>query len=119
MSEPDEQIFQTRQERRRGKVIVRASGEIDAVTVDQLSDGLDAAENRTKKPSPVVLDLSDITYLSSAGVAALVIHTRRYAEHGGTLRIVAAQPAVLRPISLTGADDALDVVPTLDQAVRA
>jgi anti-anti-sigma factor len=119
VSEPDEQLFQTRQERRRGKVIVRASGELDAVTVYQLSERLDAAESAVKKPFPVVLDLSDITYLSSAGVAALVIHTRRYAEHGGALRIVAAQPAVLRPITLTGADDALDVVPTLDQAVRA
>jgi anti-sigma B factor antagonist len=119
VSEPDEQLFQTSQERRRGKVIVHASGELDAVTVDQLSEGLDAAQNGTKKRSPVVLDLSEITYLSSAGVAALVIHTRRCAEHGGTLRIVAAQPAVLRPITLTGADDALDIVPTLEQAVRA
>ena len=115
MSEPDEQVFQTRQERRHGKVIVRASGELDAITVDRLSDGLEAA----KSTSRVVLDLSDVTYLSSAGVAALVIHTRRYAEHGGKLRIVAAQPAVLRPVTLTGADDALDIVPTLEQAVRA
>lgn len=119
MSEPDEQYFQTRQERRRGKVVVRASGELDAETVDQLSERLTAAENGITKPSPVVLDLSDITYLSSAGVAALVIHTRRLAEHGGKLRIVAAQPAVLRPITLTGADNALDIVPTVEQAVRA
>ena len=119
MSEPDEQPFQTRQEQRRGNVIVRASGDLDAVSVDRLTEGLDAAENAVEESAPVVLDLSDITYLSSAGVAALVIRTRRYAEHGGRLRIVAAQPAVLRPVALTGADDALDIVPTIEQAVRA
>jgi anti-sigma B factor antagonist len=117
VSEPDEQPFQTRQEQRRGNVIVRASGDLDAVSIDRLAEGLDAAENAVDEPSPVVLDMSDVTYLSSAGVAALVIHTRRHAEHGGKLRIVAAQPAVLRPVSLTGADDALDIVPTIEQAV--
>lgn len=116
MTEPDELAFQASQEQQGDTVVVRASGDLDAFSVDQLAEHLEAAEQAMTPPAPVLLDLSGVTYLSSAGVATLVLHTQRYAELGGRLCVVADQPAVLRPITLTGADAAIDVVPTLDEA---
>lgn len=119
MTESDEPAFQVSQEQRHGTVIVRASGELDAFSTDQLVKHLDAAAEATTPPAAVLVDLTGITYLSSAGIATLVLHTQRYAEHGRRLRVVADQPAVLRTIALTGADNAIDIVPTIEDATDA
>ncbi len=117
MTDTNEIPFWIRREDRPDAVIVRAGGELDAFTTDQLAKHLQEAEDAATPPAPVLLDLTDITYLSSAGVATLVIHAQRCADLDLRLRVVADQPAVLRPISLTGADEAIDIVPTLDDIV--
>jgi anti-anti-sigma factor len=115
VTESEAPEFQVRQEQQQDTVIVRASGELDAFSTDRLAEHLDAAAEATQEEA-VLLDLTGITYLSSAGVATLVLHTQRYAEHGRRLCVVADHPAVLRTIELTGADKAIVVVPTLDGA---
>ncbi len=115
MSEPEEPAFEASHEQEGDTVVVRASGELDAFSADQFAEHLTAAEELTT--ASVLVDLTGLTYLSSAGVATLVLHTQRYADNGRQLRVVADQPAVLRPIALTGADKAIEVVPTLDDAV--
>lgn len=117
VTDENEALFWVRREEQSDAVIVRAGGELDAFTVDQLTKHLQEAEDAVTPPAPVLLDLTDLTYLSSAGVAALVIHTQRCAERKTRLRVVADQPAVLRPITLTGADDTIHVVPTLEKAI--
>ena len=119
MTEPNEPPFQVHREQQRDAVIVRASGDLDAFSIDELAEHLAAAEATTTPPAPLLLDLTDVTYLSSAGIATLVIHTKRYAELGRHFRVVADQPAVLRPMALTGADEAIDIAPTLEQAIDA
>ncbi len=116
MTGSSEPVFEVRRERRDGAVVVRASGELDAFSTDRLAEHLEAAAGATTPPSAVLLDLTGTTYLSSAGVATLVLHTLRCAEQGRRLCVVADHPAVLRPIALTGADDTIDVVPTLEAA---
>jgi anti-sigma B factor antagonist len=117
VTDANEALFWVRQEEQADGVIVRAGGELDAFTVDQLTKHLREAEDAVTPPAPVLLDLTDLTYLSSAGVAAVVIHTQRCAELKTRLCVVADQPAVLRPITLTGADDTIDVAPTLKKAL--
>jgi anti-sigma B factor antagonist len=119
VSETNKALFWARREVRPDAVIVRAGGELDAFTVDQLAEHLQAAEDEVTPPAPVLLDLTGITYLSSAGVATLVTHARRCAELRSRLGVVADQPAVLRPITLTGADDIVDVARTVEDAMNA
>jgi anti-anti-sigma factor len=72
VAETNEALFWARREVRPDAVIVRAGGGLDAFTVDQLAEHLQAAEDVVTPPAPVLLDLTGITYLSSAGVATLV-----------------------------------------------
>jgi anti-anti-sigma factor len=97
-------------------VVVRAGGEFDAITAEQLDKHLVEAEDAVAPPEPVLLDLSEVTYLSSAGVATLIIHTQRCAQMGSRLCVVADQPAVVRPIVLCGADSLIDIAPTFEEA---
>lgn len=116
MTDTDEALFWARREVRPEAVVVRAGGELDAFTTDQLGEHLRAAED-VSPPAAVLLDLTEVTYLSSAGIATLVIHAEHCARTNRLFRVVADQPAVLRPIVLTGADHAIDIVPTLDDAM--
>lgn len=119
MTDTNEALFWARREDRQNAVIVRAGGELDAFTAEQLAKHLQEAEDAVTPPAPVLLDMTEITYLSSAGVATLVIHTGRCAELNSRLCVVADQPAVLRPITLTGADKIIAITPTLDKAIDA
>ncbi|MFL6124997.1 STAS domain-containing protein [Actinophytocola sp.] len=117
VTDTNEALFWVRREQHPDAVVVRAGGELDAFTVDQLTKQLREAEDAVTPAAPVLLDLTGITYLSSAGVATLVIHTQRCTELNSRLCVIANQPAVLRPIALTGADNNINVAPTLEKAM--
>jgi anti-sigma B factor antagonist len=100
---------------RPGVVVIQAVGEIDMLTTPLLQaevdrqlagDGLDA----------VLIDLREVSFLASAGLAALVDAHRRTAERGVRLRVIGASRAVVRPIRATGLDDLLDIHEETDTA---
>jgi len=49
--------------------IVHADGEIDLANIDQFIEALDEAAE--KSPTGFIIDLSDVTYIDSAGVQAI------------------------------------------------
>jgi anti-sigma B factor antagonist len=88
-------------------VVVRAVGEVDMLTAPRLSRQLDLAEAIVVPPAPVVLDLTGVTFLASAGLCLLLAHHQRCAELGSRLAIVPGGRAVTRPLKLTGLDGLL------------
>lgn len=94
-------------------VVVTCAGELDLATVDALTDALDRV--RRSDPTPVVIDLSAVTYLGSTGLNELV---RAYKCLGRSrLRVVTARPETLRLLRITGLDEVLVVLPTLNEAM--
>ncbi|HYQ64556.1 STAS domain-containing protein [Actinophytocola sp.] len=92
-------------------VVVRAVGEVDMLTAPRLSRQLDLAEAIVVPPAPVVLDLTGLTFLASAGLSLLLAHDKRCTELGSSLAIVPGGRAVTRPLKLTGLDKLLTVTP--------
>lgn len=92
-------------------VLVRAGGELDILTAPRLSQQLDRAEAIVVPPAPVVLDLTGLTFLGSAGLSVLMAHHERCLALGSQLRIVPGGRAVTRPLNMTGLDRVLSVVP--------
>jgi anti-anti-sigma factor len=101
-----------------GRVIVHAAGEIDLTSASKLDELLD---DIAVPPAPgrVVLDLTPVTFLSSAGLSLLVKNDQRFRDAGGTLHVVTGNRTVARAISMTGLADMLTLFDTLDEAVRA
>lgn len=83
-----------------GVVVVRIGGEIDVATVPRLAElirqRLTAAALQT-----VVLDLSAVSFASSAAVE-LLLHVQRRAEHRGVGLLVVTGGVVLRLLVITG-----------------
>ncbi|WP_232666022.1 STAS domain-containing protein [Pseudonocardia sp. TRM90224] len=88
-------------------IVLRPVGEIDMVTVDTLRDRLTAELGRRQH---VVLDCSDVQFLSSGGIQALVEAHRQAQAAGAALHIAgAASRVVARPLEITGVDTVLTI----------
>ena len=83
---------------------VLAEGEVDIASVDELTAALLAAE-QTDVPQ-IVLDLSGVTFLDSAGVLMLLQANTRSRAKGERLRVLTS-PAVDRVIDLCQLRDKL------------
>lgn len=100
-------------------IVVRAAGEMDQISVGALEIELRTAIAIATPPFPVVADLSGLTFFGSAGLNEMLRQQRRATAAGVPLRIVASQRAVLRPITMSGLDQVLDVYPDVPQALSA
>lgn len=98
--------------------VVTVVGEIDLSTAPQLDMATTAAINEAVGV-PVVLDLTDVTFLSSNGIAVLLQTRQRCAESGIELRIVVpVLGATRRSLTVTGLLDELANYSTLSAALH-
>ncbi|HZZ45637.1 MAG TPA: STAS domain-containing protein [Pseudonocardia sp.] len=101
-----------------GSALVAVAGEVDMLTVDELRQALMAAEARSATEI-VVLDLTEVSFLGSAGLVVLVDAAQRLAGRGGSLRlVVGAQRAVSRSLQASALDEVLTVCESLEQACQ-
>ncbi|MCV7257733.1 STAS domain-containing protein [Mycobacterium shimoidei] len=101
-------------------VVVHAKGEVDSSTVKQLVSNLDDALDRAETHSArlLVIDLQGLTYFGSAGLNAVLDCHRRGAEEGTSVRVVADNDLVVRPIEVTNLDSVLELYRTLSDALQ-
>lgn len=83
---------------------VKVRGEIDLETTAELSSALAGVQSATD----VSIDLSDVTYLDSTGLRALLTARDAAAEAGARLRVSATSSIVARLIEITGVTELLD-----------
>jgi anti-anti-sigma factor len=102
--------------REQGYAIVAVAGEVDIATVTRLRECLFelAASGRT-----LVVDLDQVSFIDSAGLAALVGAARRAAARGASLQVVCARPRTRQLFRLTGLDGPVPLARTLDGALKS
>jgi anti-sigma B factor antagonist len=90
-------------------------GELDASTV---SDFRAVLTELATKPQ-VVIDLSDVDFIDSAGLGALIGGIRRTREVGGDVALACPRPTLARLLRTTGIDQLVTVAPTVAEAQAA
>lgn len=95
-------------------IVLKVTGDIGIATAPQVSEVVLAMLER--RPRVVVVDLSDASFLASAGLAVLVDLHRRSAPYT-RFRVVARESVVLRPLEISGLTELLTVRPTLEDAL--
>jgi anti-anti-sigma factor len=98
----------------RGWRVLAVAGELDIDTVPLLSAKLD--EDVTG--AHAVLDLAELAFMDSTGLALVLDWHRRLAEAGGQLRIAAAQAPVRRLFELADVAEVLSLHESVDVAVQ-
>ena len=96
--------------------VIATSGVVDMITAPQLEDAIKAA--LAKAPGGLVVDLTDVEFLASAGMGVLVA-AHDSAPDGVRIHIVAEGPATSRPLKLVGIADIVPLHATLDEALAA
>ena len=97
--------------------VVRPSGPIDFRNVQALREAVELG--RRKGLTRVIVDLSEVRYINSLGISALVSMSDALTEEGGCLRLAAAGPKVKVVFDLMGLDAALPLYRSVAAAVRA
>ena len=90
--------------------LVRVAGELDLANVPALERELHRI--LTHDLQRVILDLEDLEFIDSTGLACLVKATRHSRADGDRLRIIGATGQVDRVLRLTGVRDVLPVIET-------
>jgi anti-anti-sigma factor len=101
-------------------VLLHAKGEVDSSTAAELVYQLDAALQQagTQASRLLIIDLQAVTYFGSVGLNAVFDCHRRGLQAGTTVRLVADNGQVVRPIEVTNLDSVLDLYPTLPDALQ-
>ena len=115
VSEQHRGRFVVRPRRDGETLILQVSGDLDVLNAPSLATHVDIA--LTSGPSVVIVDLTNVDFLSSAGISVL-IETHRLASRADmSLRVVADSPATSRPIRLMCVDQIIDLYPTVADAL--
>ena len=101
-------------------VLVRAKGEVDSSTAGELSSQLEAALQQAESQGSrlLIVDLQGVTYFGSAGLNAVLDCHKQGLQVGTSVRLVADNGLVVRPIEVTNLDSVLELYPTLPDALE-
>lgn len=95
--------------------LCRPVGELDAYTVSVFREALGALDQE----SHLLIDLSMVPFMDSAGLGALIGGIRRAREAGGDVAVACSRPTLTRLLHTTGFDRVVSVTETVSEAAAA
>jgi anti-sigma B factor antagonist len=104
-------------ETRANVAVARITGNVDAITADELLARLEAAieEGHVR----LVGDLSGVSYTSSAGLRAMLAAMKQTRRRGGDFRLAGVNDRVRKVLELSGFTSILRLYPDVDAAVES
>lgn len=96
-------------------VVINCSGVVDMLTAPRMGQLIATALD--KRPSMIIIDLTDTTMFASCGMA-LLVETQEKIRDEATLIVVADGPVTRRPLELVGLSAFLTLRSTLDEALE-
>ncbi len=95
--------------------LCRPVGELDAYTVGEFREALSGLTSSNR----LLIDLSDVPFMDSAGLGALIGGIRRAREAGGDVAVACSRPTLTRLLHTTGFDRIVSVTETVESAAEA
>jgi anti-anti-sigma factor len=95
-------------------VVLSVSGTLDMLTSAILETAVDTTLIRG--PAALIVDLTEVDFLASAGMSVLVATHRRLGAHVAFI-VVADGPVTARPLKLIGIGEIIAIYPTVSQAL--
>jgi anti-sigma B factor antagonist len=92
--------------------LCRPEGELDAYTVNEFREALGTLSSSPR----LLIDLSSVPFMDSAGLGALIGGIRRAREAGGDVAVACSRPTLTRLLHTTGFDRIVPVTETLEGA---
>ena len=100
-----------------GRAVVSVRGEVDLYTSPALRDALAAAFAR--RESTVIVDLSEVTYMDSSGIATLVVAHGAARKSAGRLVLAGLTDRVREVFKLARLESVFELAPTVAAALAS
>lgn len=97
-------------------VVAAVSGELDLLTAPSFRAQVDKALD-PEGARNLILDLSELTFVDSSGLGAILGRYKVVSQLGGRMVLVCPQPQVQRVFSVSGLYKIMDPAPSLKQAI--
>ncbi len=98
-------------------VVIAPEGRVDARTAHVVAERLESATRSGARQ--MVVNMNDITFMDSTGLATLVRYMKQCRAFGGDLCLANLQQPVRMIFELTRLDSAFLIYPTVDTAVES
>jgi anti-sigma B factor antagonist len=98
-------------------VIIPLQGEIDLHESPNLRETLRPCIEQ--KISRIYVDMSEVSYIDSSGLAVLIDCMQRIADYGGKFGIIAIRPAVRTVLEIARLDQVFRLYPDCASAISA
>ncbi len=95
--------------------IVSIAGSIDALTADQVAGYID--EQISSGEKHLLLDLSEVEFMSSAGLRVILGALKQTRQQGGDLYLAGAQGGVDRVLKMSGFPKILKTYDSVENAI--
>ena len=115
MSPDDEKPLELNVEDRGRAAVVRITGSAGMNEAEGLRRDLEQLASRAIPV--IVLDLSDMEFISSLGLGAIISAHLKCRHHNGQIRLVKPRPAVLKLLETTRLTKLFPVYQTVEQAL--
>jgi len=100
----------------KGVVLVSAAGEVDLNTSPQLRQAM--APHLKKKMRGLVVDLSQVSYMDSSGIATLIEAMQGCQKFGMSLRLSAPSTAVSEVFKMAHLDKIFEIRASREEAMK-
>lgn len=100
-----------------GVPVLAVKGEVDVYSAPALSENLNQLLDEGS--ATIVVDLTEVAFLDSTGLGALIAARTATDKTGGALPIVCTQDRILKLFNITGLDGVFSIYPSVDEAVGA
>ena len=97
--------------------VLPLEGEIDLHVSPRIASSLHSLI--AAKPSPVVVDLSKVTYIDSSGLAVLIEGMQNVNAYGGRFALAGLQESVRPIFEIARLDQVFKIYPDVDAALAA
>lgn len=98
-----------------GFSVCRLAGEVDAYTVGEFREALSGITDVSR----LIIDLSEVPFMDSAGLGALIGGIRKVRESDGDVAVVSSTASLNRLLHTTGFDRIVPVCENLDDALAS
>jgi stage II sporulation protein AA (anti-sigma F factor antagonist) len=98
-----------------GFIILRPSGQLTSANAGEFDNEIRSRIN--SKDSRVIIDLSDLNYISSAGLRVLLVLARFLKDGEGTLAVCSMNNTISQVFEVTGFSSVMETYPTLNEAI--
>jgi anti-sigma B factor antagonist len=97
--------------------VAAVRGELDAATSTDFERQLTGARTGSASVKVVIADLSEVDFIDSAGMGAILRAWKSLSLDGIKLGVVSPKPRINRLFEITGLDQTFSVKPTLAEAL--